>query len=367
MEWGAIMRLLVAASALLVSAGSAEAQSWRYEAIRDPFTDAITSRASATSRTQSVNVRCKDDRLEVYFWAAGYFGDSATVRYRFDSGEVRSGTWDTSTSGTGAFVTAPGEFARKLMSGSVLNIELEGEYGAASQYRFRLAGSGGPVGRVLDACGVPRHETYVDGGPIWRRAVEDLETVSREDVEAVGRVLKQGGMYDGTPSRQRTRDLYLALSDFYVAYWSLCEEGEALSESCRTWTARRRLDPEADYPKEPIALLVEVTQQEAPPGASAGAPASAISWSRYPAVEFPERAAARGATEGSVILSCTTQANGSLSACEIKSEEPAGLGFGQAALAGAQRARVSPRYIDSVGPGVIEVPMRFRVGSEAPD
>lgn len=352
-------KVLAVAAAMSLVASSAAAQSWRYEASRDPFTDQVVARAHASSTAQSMNVRCKDDRLEVYFWALGYLGDGATVRYRFDGGEVRTNNWDTSTDGSGAFVPGPGEFARLLMTSSVLNIEVEGEYGAARRYRFNLAGSGGPVGRVLDACGVPRHETYVPNGPIWRRAVEDLEAVPRSEVEAVAHLLKSGGLYEGEPTAGRTRALYQALSDFYAAYWSLCEEGDALSQSCRTWRSRRQWDAEADYPKEPIELLVEVVDARVQAAGSAVVEPPPVSWSRAPHTEFPARALAEGVREGSVTLSCTPQPNGSVTGCVVMAESPTGAGFGQAAITGARRARLSPSYVDSRPAGPVEFTVRF--------
>lgn len=350
---------LAMAAAVSLMAPEAAAQSWRYEASRDPFTDQIAARAHASTRSQSMNVRCQDDRLEVYFWAPGYLGDGADVRYRFDDGEVRANGWDTSTDGGGAFVPGPGEFARLLMTSNVLNIEIEGEYGAAQRYRFALAGSGGPIGRVLDACGVPRHETYVPGGPIWRRAVEALESVPRSEVEAVARVLSASGLYEGEVTRSRPRALYQALSDFYAAYWSLCLEGDELTQSCRTWRSRRQFDADADYPAEPIELLGEVTRAAARPVEAAAEGASPISWARQPPLEFPERALSRGVREGSVALSCTPQPNGSLTGCSVVSETPAGAGFGQAALSAARRARLSPSYVDGRAAGPVEFTVRY--------
>ncbi|RZJ26216.1 MAG: TonB family protein, partial [Brevundimonas sp.] len=70
------------------------------------------------------------------------------------------------------------------------------------------------------------------------------------------------------------------------------------------------------------------------------------SWARQPSVEFPERALARGIESGRVQLNCLVNANGSMSDCNVVSEDPAGAGFGSAAIAGARRARLSPRTVD---------------------
>jgi protein TonB len=76
-----------------------------------------------------------------------------------------------------------------------------------------------------------------------------------------------------------------------------------------------------------------------------------VTWQRQPAPEFPERAASRGIESGSVQLVCTVAANGSATNCSIVSEEPAGAGFGQAALRSMSRARFSPRTVDGVAEG----------------
>ncbi|WP_439471886.1 TonB family protein [Brevundimonas sp.] len=75
------------------------------------------------------------------------------------------------------------------------------------------------------------------------------------------------------------------------------------------------------------------------------------SWSRAPQPDFPERASSRGIESGRVTLNCLANANGSVSDCNIVSEDPAGAGFGQAALAAARRARLSPRTVDGAAQG----------------
>lgn len=86
------------------------------------------------------------------------------------------------------------------------------------------------------------------------------------------------------------------------------------------------------------------------------------SWSKPPPIEFPERAASRGVTSGQVDLDCMINANGSLTGCSIASENPAGMGFGAAALAGTRRARVAPRDVDAAGPeGRTRFTIRFAV------
>jgi protein TonB len=75
------------------------------------------------------------------------------------------------------------------------------------------------------------------------------------------------------------------------------------------------------------------------------------SWTRQPSPEFPERALARGIESGRVTLNCLVNPNGSMSDCNIVSEDPAGAGFGAAALAAARRARLSPQTVDGAAQG----------------
>ena len=85
------------------------------------------------------------------------------------------------------------------------------------------------------------------------------------------------------------------------------------------------------------------------------------SWARQPTPEFPERAQAGGIVSGAVSLDCQIQPNGSLSDCSVVSEDPAGAGFAQAALAATRRARLSPRTVDGAAPGArTRFTVRFR-------
>jgi TonB family protein len=74
-------------------------------------------------------------------------------------------------------------------------------------------------------------------------------------------------------------------------------------------------------------------------------------WARRVQPEFPERARAAGIKSGSVSLDCGMRPNGSLTECSVVSEDPAGAGFGPAAMAAVGRARVTPGSVDRVVPG----------------
>jgi protein TonB len=75
------------------------------------------------------------------------------------------------------------------------------------------------------------------------------------------------------------------------------------------------------------------------------------SWSRQPQGDFPERALSRGVESGRVVLNCLVAPSGSMSDCQIVSEEPSGMGFGQEAIRGTRRARLSPRTVDGAATG----------------
>jgi protein TonB len=84
------------------------------------------------------------------------------------------------------------------------------------------------------------------------------------------------------------------------------------------------------------------------------------SWARQPSVEFPERASARGIESGRVVMNCLVNPNGSMSDCNVVSEDPPGSGFGAAAQAGARRARLSPRTVDGAAQGArVNFTVRF--------
>lgn len=78
--------------------------------------------------------------------------------------------------------------------------------------------------------------------------------------------------------------------------------------------------------------------------------------------DFPRRARDRGAS-GTATIRCRTVASGIPTDCEILSETPSGYGFGRAALAVVERARLFPERIspDEIGRTYdVRVPFNFR-------
>jgi TonB family protein len=87
-----------------------------------------------------------------------------------------------------------------------------------------------------------------------------------------------------------------------------------------------------------------------------------VTWAQHPAPIFPSEAARNGVDQGSVTLTCAPQSDGRLSACSIVVEDPAGQGFGAAALGAVRTARVSPDMMRGAAPGsTIRFTIRFRV------
>jgi len=76
-----------------------------------------------------------------------------------------------------------------------------------------------------------------------------------------------------------------------------------------------------------------------------------VDWARRPSADFPERAQSRGIESGSATLVCVVAPSGAAQNCEVVSEEPAGAGFGQAALRGARGARFAPSTVNGVAQG----------------
>jgi TonB family protein len=132
----------------------------------------------------------------------------------------------------------------------------------------------------------------------------------------------------------------------------------------REAAARAREDAVAHIDRDPFR------SEEAGSSSQADPPRASVirnpSWSRHPPIEFPERAAARGIRSGRVSLNCLPQPNGSLTDCRVESEDPAGAGFGLAALSGARRARLSPRDVANAAAGArVVFSLRFEAPAEA--
>ncbi|HEV2363355.1 MAG TPA: hypothetical protein VGS12_04060 [Caulobacteraceae bacterium] len=82
---------------------------------------------------------------------------------------------------------------------------------------------------------------------------------------------------------------------------------------------------------------------------------------------FPQKALAAHVTAGQVMLACTVGDQGWLTDCSVSSEDPAGLGFGKAALDLSPHFQVSVWGDDglpTIG-GRVSVPIRYQPGAPA--
>lgn len=121
--------------------------------------------------------------------------------------------------------------------------------------------------------------------------------------------------------------------------------------------------PMIDAPPTPTYDPVEVDPPPAPPVPSVITNAvwlerpNARDFERY----YPDRALERG-QEGTVRLSCVVAADGRI-ACTVTSEDPAGWGFGEAALRISRHFRMAPATRDGAATsgGRINVPIRFNL------
>ena len=108
---------------------------------------------------------------------------------------------------------------------------------------------------------------------------------------------------------------------------------------------------------ESLPTIVPVPTAPAPKGVFP------VEWATPPVVEYPERALSRGIDAGRISLQCRVESGGTLQACVVVHEDPAGAGFGQAGLRAMTDARVSPR----IAPGsLIRFTLNFATEAAPP-
>lgn len=99
-------------------------------------------------------------------------------------------------------------------------------------------------------------------------------------------------------------------------------------------------------------------------------PTGKVNWTALPDIEafkanFPAAAAKAGVGVARVVMRCTVGAGGALEGCAVESEEPGGLGFGDAALALSGRFRLNAWTAEGlpVVGAVVRVPLRYDAGA----
>ncbi len=261
---------LVAAGLLVPLASPASAQTWRYSSRTDQFSDARISTASGMlpNGAAGLVVRCSGWRIEAFYTVRDYLdNEGAQTRYRIDGGEVVDNYWDTSTDGGGVFSPEPGIFARRLAGGNRVVIQAEKYNGTPVTYTFSLSGSAAAINRVLSDCGLPVRDPAEVEARVWPRVVQSLDVLHPEDVtpvqEMLNLVFKEKPVSD--EFGRKGISTYERLSAFYESYWTLCPEADTPpSSSCGSWLRSRKTDPDANYPKEAVELLVEFFDETAP-------------------------------------------------------------------------------------------------------
>ena len=219
-----------------------------------------------------------------------------------------------------------------------------------------MSGSAAAINRVLSDCGLPTRDPREEDSRVWRRAVDDIDQLSPDAIRGLQSLLGAVNENVGLDAEagQRGPQTYRALSEFYAGYWVICadEEQEPLSASCARWRNERRYNIEADYPKGPVELLLEVQEARSAAARRAATPSMITNpdWVRRPGSDdmarfYPSRAHADG-TEGSVTIECTAQENGRLTDCSVVNETPTGAGFGRASLQLASRFQMRPQTRD---------------------
>ena len=75
---------------------------------------------------------------------------------------------------------------------------------------------------------------------------------------------------------------------------------------------------------------------------------------------YPPAARAAG-VEGRAMLSCRINKEGRVEACRVVSEEPAGHGFGEAAIGLSEKFRMNPRRGPSPAGATVQIPVSFKL------
>jgi TonB family protein len=116
-----------------------------------------------------------------------------------------------------------------------------------------------------------------------------------------------------------------------------------------------------------LLLMAALTVEEPTPNAASPEPPAIVApeWVAKPTAEDAQavypKAAAEKRLEGRATLKCGVSAEGFLKDCASIAEEPAGLGFGAAALAIAPKFQMAKVTKDGapVAGGVVRIPIRF--------
>ncbi len=140
---------------------------WRYEEIVSPLEGTRTLAAVLISSTEVANIggapepvqlfiRCQNGSLSAFMGWPLYLGlNRGRLSYRFDNGELRTETWQTSTTGTaiGRFDNRQGRaLIEQIGRSRQLAVRVLPQYFDPRETVFDLTGSAEVTARILDAC-----------------------------------------------------------------------------------------------------------------------------------------------------------------------------------------------------------------------
>lgn len=145
----------------------AEIGGWRFEEIDSPLEGTRTLAAVLTSSTEVANIggapepvelfiRCQNGSLAAFMGWPLYLGyNRGRLAYRFDDGELRTETWQTSTAGTaiGRFDNRQGRaLIEQIGRSRQLAVRVLPRYFDPRETVFDLTGSAEVTARILAAC-----------------------------------------------------------------------------------------------------------------------------------------------------------------------------------------------------------------------
>jgi hypothetical protein len=237
---------------------------WQYATEKDPFSDQPISRAYIIKPGlfgASLQIRCKDGRLESYLYTGQYLGaENVDVRYRFGKSEPESSVWSTSTKKDSAFSDSAAEFARLVIANSSLVIEVSDFSDTPHAFQFSLAGSSTPVLRVLQNCKLPTTDPRALNKAIWRRVVQDIDALSVTELGQFNALLEPAISTQGWDGRASAA-IYLDLSTFWRRYWTYCIYKKPEYSHCVSYQNLLKYDKDADFPVEPVLLALTYAKE----------------------------------------------------------------------------------------------------------
>ena len=144
--------------------------------------------------------------------------------------------------------------------------------------------------------------------------------------------------------------------------------GRGFGKAARELAPRFRLAPTFPGGESVKGIMVRVPVQFSP-GLQNGEQIAKPEWARLPEAEpdYPAKAMAAGVKKGRVVLDCRVQVGGGLGDCRVASENPSGVGFGEAALALSRGFFMRPWTSDGrpVDGARARVPVTYQWADEA--